>query len=140
MTYGLSASWFVVQIVSLHNSCPDGDQIWDLFEGHRLFRAVKGDMFNDELHLAEMVSLMGPPPKEFLQRSERCRQYWDSEGSVDLPLPYEVRNANRLVGNWIAATPIPEQSLESLEERLKGPDKVLLLNLLRKILRWLPEE
>ena len=55
-------------------------QIWDLFEGGRLFYAVKGGSLNDEQHLAEMVSLMGPPPREFLERSEKCGQYWDSEG------------------------------------------------------------
>jgi hypothetical protein len=47
-----------------------------------LFRAVKDGHLNDELHLAEMVSLMGPPPKEFLRRSEKSRQYWDEEGRL----------------------------------------------------------
>jgi hypothetical protein len=40
----------------------------------------------------------------------------------------------------IAATPIPEQSFEMREKRFSGKDKVLLLKLLRKGLRWLPEE
>ena len=43
-------------------------------------------------------------------------------------------------GNWIAATPIPDQTLESRETRLQGSDKKLLLVLVRKILRWLPDE
>jgi hypothetical protein len=43
-------------------------------------------------------------------------------------------------GNWIAATTIPDQTLESREIRLEGKDKELLLALARKILRWLPEE
>lgn len=43
-------------------------------------------------------------------------------------------------GNWIAPTPIPNQTLESREKRLEGEDKKLLLALARKILRWLPEE
>ena len=43
-------------------------------------------------------------------------------------------------GNWIAPTPIPDQSLETRERRLEGKDKELLLALARKILRWLPEE
>ena len=43
-------------------------------------------------------------------------------------------------GNWIATTPIPNQTLESREIRLEGKDKELLLALARKILRWLPEE
>ncbi|RMZ85271.1 hypothetical protein DV738_g375, partial [Chaetothyriales sp. CBS 135597] len=101
--------------------------IWDLFEGGRLFRAVNHDtgQLDDEHHLAEMVSLMGPPPKEFLRRSgDKYRQYWDSEG------------------NWIAATPIPEQTLEMRETRhpVGSREKQLLLALARKILRWLPED
>jgi hypothetical protein len=44
------------------------------------------------------------------------------------------------LGNWFAATPIPDQSLESRETRLQGRDSELLLTFVRKILRWLPEE
>ncbi|EXJ86262.1 hypothetical protein A1O1_06632 [Capronia coronata CBS 617.96] len=99
-----------------------GVMIWDLFEGGRLFHAVKDGRLDDELHLAEMVSLMGPSPGKFLDRSDMCRRYWDSEG------------------NWITPTPIPDQSLEIRERRLDRKDKELLLALARKILRWLPEE
>lgn len=48
--------------------------------------------------------------------------------------------ADRSPGNWIASTPIPDQTLESRERRLEGKDQELLLSLARKILRWLPEE
>ncbi|KAJ4386535.1 hypothetical protein N0V93_009432 [Gnomoniopsis smithogilvyi] len=99
-----------------------GVMVWDLFEGGRLFRAVRDGHLNDEQHLAEMVSLMGQPSKAFLERSVNSRKFWDSEGK------------------WIAATPIPEQSLEEREKRLEGKDKVLLLAFVRKILRWDPEE
>jgi hypothetical protein len=38
-------------------------------------------MHDEELHFAEMISLMGPPPKEFLGRGgEKYRKYWDSDG------------------------------------------------------------
>jgi hypothetical protein len=43
-------------------------------------------------------------------------------------------------GNWIAATPLPDQTLETREKRLEGNDKILLLRLVRKLLRWLPED
>ncbi|KAF6811661.1 protein kinase, partial [Colletotrichum musicola] len=67
-------------------------------------------------------SLLGPPPKAFLDSSDKCRQYWDSQG------------------NWIAPTPIPDQSLESRVTRLEGTDKERLIAFVRKMLRWLPEE
>ena len=65
-------------------------QTWDLLEGGRLFRAVKDGRLNDEQHLAEMVSLIGPPPKTFLKRSEKCRQYWDANGRLSLLDYYAV--------------------------------------------------
>jgi hypothetical protein len=104
---------------------------------------VKDGNLNDELHLAEMVSLMGPPPRSFLERSETCRQYWDTEGkfvTVRKVLPVTDKNNGNIIGNWIAATPIPDQSLETRERRLEGKDQELLLTFVRKILRWLPED
>ncbi|OAQ64022.2 protein kinase-like protein [Pochonia chlamydosporia 170] len=56
-----------------------GVMIWDLFEGGRLFHAMKDGVLNDEQHLAEMVSLMGQPPKRFLEGSPECRRYWDAD-------------------------------------------------------------
>ncbi|KAL2443830.1 hypothetical protein ABEF95_013480 [Exophiala dermatitidis] len=104
-----------------------GLMMWDLLEGHRLFRAVKDGYLDDELHLAEMVALMGPPPEDVLEQAraqERssASRYWDDQG------------------NWIASTPIPNQSLETLESRLEGNDKELFFALIRKILRWRPED
>lgn len=55
-------------------------QVWDLFEGGPLFRPMSANNLDDELHLAEMVSLLGPPPKKFLERHEKSRKYWDLEG------------------------------------------------------------
>ncbi|KAK7420435.1 hypothetical protein QQZ08_010422 [Neonectria magnoliae] len=74
-----------------------GVMIWDLFEGGRLFYALKDRVLNDEQHLAEMVSLMGPPPASFIRRSKECQKYWHDEG------------------HWVASTPIPEQSLSMRE-------------------------
>ena len=51
-----------------------------LLQGNYLFNASKDGLLHDERHLAEMVSLMGPPPTEFLEMSENCRKYWDYKG------------------------------------------------------------
>lgn len=40
----------------------------------------KGGALNDEQHLAEIVSLIGPPPREVLQQSEKCATYFDDSG------------------------------------------------------------
>jgi hypothetical protein len=52
-----------------------------MVEGGHLIFAKKDRILNDEQHLAELVSLMGPPRPEFLQRSEKCRQFWDDQGT-----------------------------------------------------------
>jgi len=31
-----------------------------------------------------MIAVMGPPPLDFLQRSEKSKQFWDEEGTLDL--------------------------------------------------------
>jgi len=51
-------------------------------EGKRLFHAKKDGVLDDEQHLAEMVSLMGNPPPEFLRRSEICSRFFDDAGKV----------------------------------------------------------
>jgi hypothetical protein len=43
-------------------------------------------------------------------------------------------------GNWKCSTPIPEQSWEFRERRLEGEDRTLLLDFLRSIFTWLPEQ
>lgn len=58
------------------------NKIWDLFEDGNLFTPFKNGQINDEQHLAEMVALLGPPPKVVLQRSEKYSQHWDSEGEI----------------------------------------------------------
>jgi serine/threonine-protein kinase SRPK3 len=56
--------------------------MWDLLEGSHLFFAKKNRVLDDEQHLAEMVSLLGPPPLEFLKRGYKYSQYWDSQGTT----------------------------------------------------------
>lgn len=46
----------------------------------------------------------------------------------------------RRSGNWIASTPIPNQTLESRETQLAGEEHAFLITLARKMLCWLPEE
>ncbi|QSS60263.1 protein kinase [Histoplasma capsulatum] len=57
-----------------------GVLVWDLFEGGRLFYALKNCILDDEQRLAEMVALMGPPP----------HKYWHSE---DIPKPNPAKVA-----------------------------------------------
>lgn len=57
-------------------------QTWGLFEQRSLFRIYDKNSAerNDAQHLAAMTALLGPPPPEFLQRSELTKKYWDANG------------------------------------------------------------
>lgn len=56
-------------------------QFWDLVAGRTLFQARNDQrLLDDTLHLAEMVAIMGPPPREFLERSEMSSIWWDKNG------------------------------------------------------------
>ena len=56
-------------------------KIWDLFEDHHLFDGRGPDgCHSDAQLLAEMVAILGPPPVEFLRKSPRSLEYWDSSG------------------------------------------------------------
>lgn len=51
-----------------------------MFEGVHLFPPRDSGTLDEEQHLAEMVSLLGPPPAEFLLRSPSCFKFWDEKG------------------------------------------------------------
>lgn len=104
-----------------------GVLIWDIFEGRNMFKTTGGTENKQDniYHLAHMVALLGPPPKEFVDRSETDRpwQWFDRES-----------------GSWKGAAEIPSTSLEEVEEKLEGDDKAQFLRFVRKMLKWKPEE
>ena len=53
-----------------------------MFEEHFLFDAddPKTGKYDVGHHLAEMVSLLGPPPKEFLEKAGNSDAYFDEKG------------------------------------------------------------
>lgn len=38
------------------------------------------EFLNNAHHLASMIALLGPPPQEFLERSQESLKYWDESG------------------------------------------------------------
>jgi hypothetical protein len=59
-------------------------QAWDLLEGEPLFDVYDKESveMNDAHHLAAMTALLGPPPREFLERSVETKKYWDEDGKL----------------------------------------------------------
>ncbi|KAL4813556.1 kinase-like domain-containing protein, partial [Aspergillus spinulosporus] len=96
---------------------------WDLFQQGNLFYARDSDKkSSDAHHLAEMIAILGPPPKEMIQNSAYATEFFDSDG------------------NWKGAVGIPPVSLEKLERNLEGEQQQLFLRFLRKMLKWQPEK
>lgn len=92
-------------------------------------------------------TLLGPPPKSFLERSEKCNKYWDNEGedpsSVEIELHSKSRRStfwHQTTRNWKGSVPIPEQSFESRELLLDETSKTAFIRFLRRTIRWVPEE
>ncbi|MCJ1281667.1 hypothetical protein MMC26_000988 [Xylographa opegraphella] len=109
---------------SLFRSCVILRNIWDMFERKQMFNAIDPEdkQYSNRFHLAEMIAYLGPPPLEFLRRSDEYKEYFDEDE------------------NWDGLTPIPEISFEKSEEYLEGKNKELFLQFMRKMLCWVPEE
>ncbi|EGX91066.1 Protein kinase-like domain [Cordyceps militaris CM01] len=115
----LEASWdYKIDIWNV------GCMIWDIFEGNQLFYAVDPEhkAYRRRAHLAEIIALLGPPPKDLLARGRLASKFFSDQGTfaagIDLP------------------TSIP---LEQRETLLTGDDKKEFLEFMRKMLQWSPE-
>ncbi|KAI6824809.1 hypothetical protein KC342_g11379 [Hortaea werneckii] len=75
-------------------------------------------------HLTQMTALMGPPPPDYLARSEE--QYLECDETCAWRNP--------------GSKGVPDISFEALLERLEGEDKVNALDFVGCIFRWKPEE
>ncbi|OBT55273.1 hypothetical protein VE04_05372 [Pseudogymnoascus sp. 24MN13] len=100
-----------------------GVMIWDMFENRRMFYGLdpEAGKYENRFHLASIVGLLGPPPPEFLQRSECSSVYFDDKG------------------NWKCVNPVLPVSWGDSERNLSGADKKGFLDIVRKMVRS-PEE
>ena len=102
-----------------------GVVLWDLLEYDGLFDRIdtRPGKYKADKHLGLMIALMGPPPKELLDRGDTAPTYFDENGEFRYP---------KL---------IPEDfSFESSINRIRGRDKELFIDFAKKMICWLPEE
>lgn len=101
-------------------------QAWTLLEPKFLFNLPYASLSESELdaqHLAAMTALLGPPPKEFRDRSEESAKYWNEQGE------------------WHGPTPLPPKlQLADLVTAVDGVQRASFVNFLQCVLTWLPEE
>ncbi|KAL3495915.1 kinase-like domain-containing protein [Aspergillus germanicus] len=67
-----------------------GVMLWDLFYGRGPFDAPPdsrgpGSADADEAHLAQIISLLGPPPHDLLARGKETSRYFDARGQFKNP-------------------------------------------------------
>jgi len=95
--------------------------------------------YGNRFHLASIVGLLGPPPLEFLQRSEFSSVYFDDSGKSFIP-KMRIRQPNiHTAGNWKCVNPVRSVSWEESERNLKDSNKKGFLDFVRKMVRWAPE-
>jgi hypothetical protein len=101
------------------------------------------------LNCAAMISLLGPPPEEFLRRSDKCRQYWDDQGKVlkqmlFFHIKFHTPSLIKIFWFWYreleGSVPIPNQTFEFREQCIDREDRALFIQFMRRVLRWMPEE
>ncbi|KAF5226895.1 hypothetical protein FAUST_12114, partial [Fusarium austroamericanum] len=98
--------------------------VWGIVERNQLFHGIDPEHheYRRRAHLAEIVALLGPPPKELLACGKLSNKFFTDEGTfidgIDLPA---------------------SNSLEEMETLLEGDEKKRFLEFMRKMLQWAPE-
>ena len=100
---------------------------------------------SNQAHLAEMIGYFGPPPLDFLQRSDCYSTWFDDVGRIGESAHQNLSlagttNGRPLLGEFPEDYKIPTLSLRRDEENLIGRDKDMFLQFLDKMLKWVPEE
>jgi serine/threonine protein kinase len=112
-----------------------------MFENRRMFDGLDPETgkYGNRFHLASIVGLLGPPPLEFLQRSECSSVYFDDRGK-SLISRMCIRQADmHTIGNWKCLNPVLSVSWEESQRNLEVSSKKGFLDFVRKMVQWMPE-
>ncbi|KAK2804919.1 hypothetical protein FQN50_006429 [Emmonsiellopsis sp. PD_5] len=121
---------------------------WYLIQGTGLFY----DLFDDpspyqlKAHIADMISLLGPPPGKLLQLSEeRAHARWPKPYTDEIgrecwsPWEYFEGPLFDEDGGYVHADLIAARSLEDEVTAVEGQEKHDFVDFMRKMLEWDPE-
>ncbi|CAI7636052.1 unnamed protein product [Penicillium palitans] len=81
--------------------------------------------FSREVHIAQMIRLLGPPPLEFLKKCDPSIRDGLFSAQGDFKFPHLIPPENFNFSNLVPV--------------LQGEDKRLFIEFVRKMLRWEPE-
>lgn len=122
-------------------------QAWNLFEGNLLFNAIDPEHleYRGRAHLAEIIGVLGLPPKDLLSRGRISSKFFSDKGKQSLYASAFIMSWFRLtinlLGTYVGGIQLPRPtSLEELEALLSGDEKRLFLDFMRKMLQWAPEQ
>lgn len=127
-----------------------------MIENEEIFqnRENGGGEYDAKLHLAEMIALLGPPPKEFVTDSGRQAKsarehfggpYFDSQGGLGCELvifalqklwTYHLYE----LGKFLHESIVPQRKLEDALPSLEEEDRKLFIPFLKRMLAWAPED
>ncbi|KAI8725372.1 Protein kinase domain-containing protein [Fusarium sp. LHS14.1] len=100
-----------------------GCLIWDLFESGHLFtgRDPEHQTYRSRAHLAEIIALLGQPPRALLQSGKSSHKFFTDQGDfcADIPL-------------------LDSTSLEKRETTLEGESQRRFLAMMQQMLQWDP--
>ncbi|OJI79948.1 hypothetical protein ASPTUDRAFT_59965 [Aspergillus tubingensis CBS 134.48] len=107
-----------------------GVMMWNILEGTELFTQLQDaeGTYLPEAYLAQMIALLGPPPKKLLVMSESMAQV---EWSPDI-----TDERGKFLDNEL----IPARNLEDALPSREASDKEAFLSFINQMLTWLPEE
>ncbi|KAH7333479.1 kinase domain-containing protein [Rhexocercosporidium sp. MPI-PUGE-AT-0058] len=127
-----------------------GVLIWNLLENKDLFTRVHSaeGKYTSQAHLAEIIELLGPPPKNLIDRERdgRTRKWGldieNAQGKLcDRASTYYGRPSFDSQGEFIHKDLIPSNlHLTNSVTSIQGEEKNLFLLFARKMLQWLPED
>ncbi|KAL5361430.1 protein kinase [Aspergillus floccosus] len=126
-----------------------GVLLWNILGSQELFKQVydADGKYEARSHLAEMIALLGPPPKALLARSKTMSdQNWPHPVANDSGKL--CNNAQEFFGGPFFDAEgefrhnelIPSRSLENTIPFLEREDQEAFLSFVRQMLTWLPEE
>ncbi|RDW83600.1 putative serine/threonine-protein kinase [Aspergillus mulundensis] len=124
-----------------------GVLMWNIIGATELFQKVQDaqGQYDAKSHLAEIVALLGPPPKELLKRSNFMSQHdWPSPLITEEGNTY--RNARECFGGpffdaegaFIDPDSVPIRNLEDTISFLEDKDRPAFLSFARDMLAWDP--
>ncbi|KAF6819624.1 serine/threonine-protein kinase SRPK3 [Colletotrichum plurivorum] len=100
-----------------------GCMIWHLFQGVSLFSDPGYEAYRSKAHLAEIIALLGPPPRLLIQLGGRSHEFFTDAGDFRGDISH-----------------LDQSPLEDRVSGLEGEDREKFVAMMRKMLEWDPSK